>query len=62
MKYICPECESDELYITEKIIYELNSGKHFHDLVTKYDADAVVHCSQCSWQGCRYNFDEGNDK
>lgn len=58
MKYKCPECDSEDLYITEKIIYELNTGNHFYDLVTKHDADAEVHCGDCSWKGFRYDVKE----
>ena len=58
MKYKCPECNSEDLYVTETRAFKLNTGEFDCDLIKMYDTAAEVHCGDCSWRGFRYDVKE----
>jgi hypothetical protein len=57
----CPDCGSDDLYVIEETMYELNTDEFFCHLVKSFDADARVECGDCDWKGFRYDVEKGDE-
>lgn len=57
----CPECESDNLIVSEVFSYYLNTGDFFCHSVKSHDFDAQVECMSCGWKSIRGHAFEKED-
>jgi hypothetical protein len=52
-KYVCPVCNSSDLFVYEETSWLLNTGEFFCHSVKMWDSNAKVTCreSDCEWVG-----------
>lgn len=55
-QHTCPECDSNNLIVTEETAFYLNGMHYFCHSVKAHDSDAKVECLDCNWKGFRAFF------
>lgn len=50
-KYVCPACNSSDLFVYEETCFVLNTGEFFCHSVKLWDSNAKVTCGNCEFEG-----------
>lgn len=53
LTYVCPNCGSGDVAVTEETMFMVNTMEHYCHSVKAHDSDAKATCLDCQWRGRR---------
>lgn len=53
IKYVCPQCGSEEVTTGHLQMFFANTGEHYCHSVKTHDNNSPAYCTQCEWRGKR---------
>jgi hypothetical protein len=51
MKYLCPQCESEEVTLAHVQLFMANTLDHYCHSTKTQDSDSPASCLDCDWSG-----------